>query len=100
MLAAGAEQVLIDGAVDRRAASSPEVSDGLVLATGAVLSDDLEEVVSRTRDAIELVRLEPIDAVAPVVHASAVVDAAGAALPLPDRFALTAGEAEIGALLD
>ena len=38
MLAHGAEQVLIDGAIDRRAASSPEVSDGLVMATGAVLS--------------------------------------------------------------
>ncbi len=35
----GAEQVLIDGAIDRRAASSPAVADGLVMATGAVLSD-------------------------------------------------------------
>ena len=32
----GAEQVLIDGAIDRRAASSPAVADGLVMATGAV----------------------------------------------------------------
>ena len=34
MLAHGAEQVLIDGAIDRRAASSPDVADGLVMATG------------------------------------------------------------------
>jgi hypothetical protein len=53
----GAEQVLIDGAVDRRAASSPAVSDGLVMATGAVLGEELEEVVARTKEAIELVRL-------------------------------------------
>jgi hypothetical protein len=58
MLAHGAEQVLIDGAVDRRAASSPQVSDGLVMATGAVLDPALEEVVAQTRDAVELVRIE------------------------------------------
>ncbi|HXD56069.1 MAG TPA: hypothetical protein VN618_15035 [Solirubrobacteraceae bacterium] len=57
MLAAGAEQVLIDGAIDRRAASSPEVSDGLLMSTGAVLSEEIEEVVQRTADAVELVRL-------------------------------------------
>ena len=34
MLELGAEQVLIDGAIDRRAASSPAVADGLVMATG------------------------------------------------------------------
>jgi hypothetical protein len=53
----GAEQVLIDGAVDRRAASSPAVADGLVMATGAVLSEDIERVVALTREAVELVRL-------------------------------------------
>ena len=37
MLGYGAEQVLIDGSIDRRAASSPAVADGLVMATGAVL---------------------------------------------------------------
>ena len=40
MLAHGAEQVVIDGAIDRRAASSPEVSDGLVMSTGAILSEE------------------------------------------------------------
>jgi len=53
----GAEQVLIDGAIDRRAASSPEVADGLVLATGAVLDEDIERVVAATKDAVDLVRL-------------------------------------------
>jgi hypothetical protein len=57
MLAHGAEQVLIDGAVDRRAASSPAVSDGLVMSTGAALHEDIEQVVARTREAVELVRL-------------------------------------------
>jgi hypothetical protein len=57
MAAFGAEQVLIDGAVDRRAASSPAIADGLVVATGAVLSEDIEQVVALTRQAVELVRL-------------------------------------------
>ncbi|HWX75508.1 MAG TPA: hypothetical protein VNZ05_09385 [Solirubrobacteraceae bacterium] len=57
MLELGAEQVLIDGAVDRRAASSPAVADGLVMATGAVLGEDVERVVSATGEAVELVQL-------------------------------------------
>jgi hypothetical protein len=61
MLAHGAEQVLIDGAVDRRAASSPDVADGLLVSTGAVLSHDISEVVLQTRDAVDLVRLPSAD---------------------------------------
>jgi hypothetical protein len=61
MLAYGAEQVLIDGAVDRRAASSPDVADGLLMSTGAVLSHELAEVVLQTRDAVDLVRLPSAD---------------------------------------
>jgi hypothetical protein len=57
MFGFGAEQVLIDGAIDRRAASSPAVADGLVMATGAVLSEDIEEVLAATKDAVDLVRL-------------------------------------------
>ena len=60
MLAHGAEKVLIDGAADRRAASSPAVSDGLVISTGAVLHEEIQQVVTRTRDAVELVRLEEL----------------------------------------
>jgi hypothetical protein len=53
----GAERVLIDGAIDRRAASSPEVADALVMATGAVLGRDPAQVVASTANAVELVRL-------------------------------------------
>jgi len=92
MLSHGAERVLIDGAVDRRAASSPEVSDGLVVATGAVLDRDLEQVVAQTRDAIELVRLPAVDG-----------ELAGALeeelLELPPRFALAAEPEQIARLL-
>jgi len=60
MIELGAEKVLIDGSIDRRAASSPAVADGLVMATGAVLSEDIEEVVVATKDAVELVRLRDV----------------------------------------
>jgi hypothetical protein len=77
MLSHGAEQVLIDGAVDRRAASSPEVSDGLVMSTGAVLDGDIAEVVAQTLDAVELVRLASVEE--PRVRALAQAAAGGGA---------------------
>jgi hypothetical protein len=62
MLAHGAEQILIDGAIDRRAASSPAVADALVISTGAILSEDIDQVVARTAEAVQLVRLPTLSA--------------------------------------
>jgi hypothetical protein len=108
MLAHGAEQVLIDGAIDRRAASSPDVADGLVMATGAVLSEDIEEVVARTLDAVELVRLGGVEdgeviaaAAAASEHgASVLLGGGGEPRTLAPRFVLTAEAEQIGAALD
>ncbi len=61
MLAHGAEQVLIDGALDRRAASSPMVCDGLVMSTGAVLHSEIQRVVACTRIAVATARLAELD---------------------------------------
>ncbi len=114
MLALGADQVLIDGAIDRRAASSPEVSDGLVMATGAVLSTDLDEVVARTRDAVELVRLPGLQENSPTaarahellaaprsvgLEQGALIGAGGEVQPLAPRFVLRADSAEVAELL-
>jgi hypothetical protein len=94
MLAYGAEQVLIDGSIDRRAASSPAVADGLVIATGAVLGEEIEAVVTATRDAVELVRL-PLAGAGP---ADASND--GSTEPALERnLVLGAEPAEIAALL-
>ncbi len=106
MLEQGAGRVVIDGAIDRRAASSPEVSDGLVMSTGAILSDDMEEVVARTAAAVALVRVAPLGtegedarvrelAAALEPGLSALVDDGWAAHPLPERFVLTAEPASI-----
>jgi len=95
MLGFGAEQVLIDGAIDRRAASSPAISDGLVMATGAVLGEKIEQVVAATTDAVQLVRL-------PLAGNSAVTstpDGASKPIVLSRRLILSGESAEIAALL-
>ena len=85
MIELGAEQVLIDGAIDRRAASSPAVADGLVMATGAVLAADIERVVAHTSEAVDLVRLARAGS-----HDG---------VPVPRRVVLSGDQAEISALL-
>lgn len=45
----GSDMVLVDGAIDRKGLASPRVTEGCVLATGAVLSEVMEEVVRKTR---------------------------------------------------
>jgi hypothetical protein len=116
MLGHGAEQVLIDGAIDRRAASSPAVTDGLVMSTGAVLGSELREVVSRTHDAVEVVRLPEL--ADPQVRrlaertqdagagdgesraASLLVSEDYQVVELPPRFVLTSESEQIAAALD
>lgn len=112
MLAAGAEQVLIDGAIDRRAASSPEVADALVMSTGAVLHRDIEEVVLQTVDAVDTVRLPVVDgesedgrrlraiAASSEDGVSMLVGEDGEPLSLPPRFVLTSEAEQIAELLD
>jgi hypothetical protein len=105
MSALGAEQVLIDGSIDRRAASSPAVSDGLVMATGAVLSEEIEAVVAATKDAVDLVMLPvaglPVagEALADAPVEDAPVDGGEKHLTLPRQLVLAAEPSEIVALL-
>jgi hypothetical protein len=111
MLGHGVEQVLIDGAIDRRAASSPAVTDGLVMSTGAVLGSELEEVVARTSDAVEVVRLPELQdarvrALAEPAHAgegsgsrAVLVSADYEAVELAPRFVLTSEAVQIAAAL-
>lgn len=54
----GAELVFIDGAYGRTMAVDAELSDGFVLSTGAVLSPDVDEVVSKTTDLVDRLTLE------------------------------------------
>jgi hypothetical protein len=94
MIGFGAEIVMIDGSIDRRAASSPTVADGLVMATGAVLSEEIEAVVAATKDAVELVRLPAVGG----APASASTDGSEEIM-LGRSLVLGAEPAEIAALL-
>src|SRR5262249_19657228 len=86
----GAEQVLIDGAIDRRAASSPAGADGLVMATGPALGEDIRRVAALTREAVELVRL-------PLASDSGAVE--GEELALARALVLGSEPAAVAALL-
>jgi len=61
MISYGAEMVLIDGAVDRRAIAQPATSDGIILATGAVLSRDIRKVALETAYLVNLYELPEME---------------------------------------
>jgi hypothetical protein len=45
--------VLVDGAIDRKAVSSPLITDACIIASGAVLSRDIKKVIDRTSHTVE-----------------------------------------------
>jgi len=53
----GAGQVLVDGAINRLGSASPRVSDGVVMATGGMVGDTLDEVVETTRATLDMLTL-------------------------------------------
>lgn len=105
MFSLGATRVIIDGSLDRRAAAQPTVSDGVILATGAVLDRDRDEVVRRTAVAAALLRLprvrdEELRAVAEAAPSHlAMVDGEDGAVALPREYVLR-GDAEPDAKWD
>lgn len=60
MLQLGVEKVLIDGAINRKAIANPELSNGIFLATGAVISPVIRDIVKETNAAIQAFKL-PIE---------------------------------------
>ncbi len=60
--ALGAEQVLVDGAINRIGSASPRVSDGVVVATGGMVGDTLDDVLETTTGALDLLTLSEVDA--------------------------------------
>jgi hypothetical protein len=83
----GAERLLVDGSIDRRAGASPRLADGVVMSTGAVLSADLDQLVRRTKAAVELLTLAAVPdpelrAQAEALDASALLCDGGEAIAL------------------
>jgi hypothetical protein len=65
----GAGRVLVDGSIDRRAGASPQLADGVVMSTGAVLSADLDQLARHTKAAVDLLTLAAVED--PALHARA-----------------------------
>ncbi len=63
--AAGAELVLLDGAVGRRAFAAGRVCDGIVLSVGMSAGETLPAVLAAAVSAVELIRLRPPEEGAP-----------------------------------
>lgn len=53
--------VMIDGAIDRKSIASPETSDAIILATGAVLSRTMSKVVEETSHIVNLYSLPELE---------------------------------------
>jgi hypothetical protein len=53
----GARQVLVDGAINRIGSASPRVSDGVVVATGGMVGDTLDDVLETTVATLDMLTL-------------------------------------------
>jgi hypothetical protein len=58
--ALGAEQVLVDGAINRIGSASPRVSDGVIVATGGMVGDSLDDVLETTVGALDMLLLPEV----------------------------------------
>ncbi|MDR0830369.1 MAG: hypothetical protein LBN95_09730 [Prevotellaceae bacterium] len=58
--ALGADITIVDGATSRLSLASPTVTDAMILATGAALSANIEQLVKKTAFAVSLVSLPEI----------------------------------------
>lgn len=61
LLEYGAKKIIIDGAIDRKAISSPLITDGCIIATGAVLNTDIDKVIKETKSSMMQYMLPSID---------------------------------------
>jgi len=61
MLNEGCDMVLIDGAIDRKTIASPDTSDAIILATGAVISRKMNKVVEETAHVVNLYSIDELE---------------------------------------
>ncbi len=54
------DNIFIDGAIDRKTVSSPLITDGCIIAAGAVLSRDMKKVIEKTSHIIECYTLPEV----------------------------------------
>lgn len=61
MLTYGADVAIVDGALDRLSSASPSITEATILATGAVLSRDMNRVIEKTAHKVNLFSLDTIN---------------------------------------
>ena len=61
MLDDGCDLVMIDGAIDRKTIASPDTSDAIVLATGAVISRKMNKMVEETAHVVSLYSTDELE---------------------------------------
>jgi hypothetical protein len=57
----GVQLTVVDGALSRLSLASPTVTDAMILATGAAVSPNLQQLISRTRFVYRLINLPEVD---------------------------------------
>lgn len=58
MLSHGAHIVIVDGAIDRKSSASPAITDATILATGAVISRDMNRVIEESAHQVNLFSID------------------------------------------
>ena len=61
MLAEGVDMVLIDGAIDRKSVASPDVSDAVILSTGAVISRTQKKCIEETSHVVNVYQIPELE---------------------------------------
>lgn len=61
MLVYGVDVAIVDGALDRVSSASPSITEATILATGAVLSRDMNKVIEKTAHQVKLFSLDAND---------------------------------------
>lgn len=96
----GADLVLVDGSLDRRASAAPFVSEGTIIATGAALSRNMEVVIQKTKHIVSLYSIPKADEIILDIAARAVenketviVDGDGCCFTACTRTSLNSGAA-------
>lgn len=100
LLTYGANLVIVDGALDRISSASPSVTEATILATGAVLSRDMNKVIEKTMHQVQLFSLpqlqnDEIKAIASMVieeKGYCVINEDHNVVPIEIKTALNSGE--------
>lgn len=99
MQQSGAELVIIDGSLDRRASAAPYVSECTLIAAGASLSRSMDTVLQRTRHIVSLYNMPKADqeilkAAAETIEKgkTIIIDGNGCSKPVDTKTSLMSGD--------